>query len=82
MDQQLLKEFHSKKPKLKQKLKKKRNTENLSLSLMISHFLVEQLDLPLIGEIYTPSIEPICVRNRKINCLSKGCWKWSCIKIS
>eukprot|EP01080_Neovahlkampfia_damariscottae_P000426 gene426-6839_t len=36
-------------------------SENLSLSLMIAHFIVEQLDLPLIGELYSPSLEPTCV---------------------
>eukprot|EP01080_Neovahlkampfia_damariscottae_P006406 gene6406-10413_t len=40
------------------------DTENLSLSLMISHFIVEQLKLTLIGELYSRSVEPTCVVER------------------
>jgi hypothetical protein len=53
------KEFQSKKTNFK--LNSCSDTESLSLALMISHFIVEQLKLPLIGELYTRSQEPICV---------------------
>lgn len=40
------------------------DTENLSLTAMIAHFIIEQLQLPIIGEIYSRSLKPTCVVER------------------